>query len=570
MKMQKINGNAVRWMLHSVGKSKYYVLILIPLQSAMSLISIWFALQMRTMIDSAAAKDMNGFLAAAGIIVGMMVLQMAMTAFGRFIYEWTRSGIENNLKSYIFDLLLHKDYASVSAVHSGEWMNRLTGDVSTVANNMVDILPSVIATVVGLFGAIAAIIMLQPIFAAVLVPGGCAILVVTYGFRKIMKRMHKEVREADGKVRVFLQEHLGNLMMIRTFGMEAVTVSRAKERMNAYRAVRMKRNHFSNLCSTGFGLAASFVYMGGTVYCGYQILLGKMTYGTMMAVMQLVGQVQSPFAVLTGYLPQFYNTIASAERLMEIEAFEDDCREPKSQEVVSRCYEERFDSLGLDHVTFAYKPPVQDEGREMPVVLRELSLNIRKGDYVALMGHSGCGKSTILKLLMGIYPTGNGERYLRMTDGTTEALDSSWRGLFAYVPQGNQLMSGSIREIIAFGDEKRMHEDKKIHQSLKIACAEEFISTLEDGIDTVMGERGAGLSEGQMQRIAIARAVFSERPILLLDESTSALDENTERELLRNLRSMTDKTVIIVTHRTAVLTVCDSRIIVTEDGIAVE
>ncbi|MBR6580364.1 MAG: ATP-binding cassette domain-containing protein [Ruminococcus sp.] len=185
-----------------------------------------------------------------------------------------------------------------------------------------------------------------------------------------------------------------------------------------------------------------------------------------------------------------------------------------------------------------------------------ISFEISKGEYVALMGHSGCGKSTLLKLLMNIYPLDNGERYLLDNDGE-KTITAEWHRLFAYVPQGNQLMSGTIREIVAFADRATMHNDERIINALQIACADKFVSELVNGIDTMLGERGAGLSEGQLQRIAIARAIYSDSPILLLDEATSALDEYTERQLLQNLRKMTDKTVLIVTHRPAVLEICD-------------
>jgi ATP-binding cassette subfamily B protein len=197
-------------------------------------------------------------------------------------------------------------------------------------------------------------------------------------------------------------------------------------------------------------------------------------------------------------------------------------------------------------------------------VLRNMDLQIQKGEYVAFCGPSGCGKSTVLKLLMCLYPLDGGERCLTAAEGEIP-LDAGWRGLFAYVPQGNQLMSGSIREVVTFGDREQMVQEERIFRALKIACADQFVSELPDGLDTQLGERGAGLSEGQMQRVAIARAIFSDRPILLLDEATSALDEQTEAKLLDNLRSMTDKTVVIITHRPAALDITDKIITFTPD-----
>jgi ATP-binding cassette subfamily B protein len=196
----------------------------------------------------------------------------------------------------------------------------------------------------------------------------------------------------------------------------------------------------------------------------------------------------------------------------------------------------------------------------MPVAVTDLNLSIAKGEYVAFTGHSGCGKSTALMLLMGIYKPDSGVRYVSLNDGSREELASSWHRLFAYVPQGNKLMSGTVREIVSFADKKSASDDARINEALKIACADSFIAELDNGIDTLLGERGTGLSEGQMQRIAIARAIYSKSPILVLDEATSALDESTEKQLLENLRALTDKTVVIVTHRAAALDICDRKI----------
>lgn len=302
------------------------------------------------------------------------------------------------------------------------------------------------------------------------------------------------------------------------------------------------------------------LYAFGVIYCGWHLLLGTMSYGTLNAVLQLIGQIQSPFANITGYLPQYYSMLASAERLIEAETFPLDVTQSVGAAQTRRFYREEMTALCLRDASFTYSPPVRgDEPAEMPQVFEHVDLTVRKGEYVAFTGPSGCGKSTVLKLLLSLYPLDSGERCL-CTAGGEIPLTGAWRGLFAYVPQGNQLLSGKIREIIAFGDETRMQDDSRLWKALEIACADGFVRALAGGLDTVLGERGAGLSEGQMQRIAIARAICSECPILLLDECTSALDDETEAQVLRNLRAMTDKTVLIVTHRSAALEVCEKQV----------
>ena len=246
---------------------------------------------------------------------------------------------------------------------------------------------------------------------------------------------------------------------------------------------------------------------------------------------------------------------------MEIESFRNDSEKTALDiDTVKAYYSDSFKSFGLKNADFTYYPAVdsiKDLSKDnQPVVLNNISIEIGKGEYVAFTGHSGCGKSTVLKLLMSIYQLDGGERYLTDKQGT-KPLTAEWHRLFAYVPQGNQLMSGTIREVVSFADKADMRNDERINRALHIACADDFVSELESGIDTLLGERGTGLSEGQMQRIAIARAIFSDSPILLLDEATSALDADTEKHLLQNLRCMTDKTVVIVTHRPAALEICD-------------
>jgi ATP-binding cassette subfamily B protein len=292
-----------------------------------------------------------------------------------------------------------------------------------------------------------------------------------------------------------------------------------------------------------------------------------MSYGTFVAVLQLVGQIQSPFANLTGYLPKYYAMLASAERLMEAEGFPArSVEEELGEEQVKQLYEKELRSIGFQSATFSYAAHGKDKEGELELpVIDSFDFTIRKGEYVAITGPSGCGKSTLLKLVMSLYPLDGGERYLELNSGERIPLDGIFIRLFAYTPQGNQLMSGTIREVVTFGGSRN---DAGVWRALQIACAEQFVRRLPEGLDTPLGERGAGLSEGQMQRLAIARAVYSDHPILLLDEATSALDEETEKQLLHNLRAMTDKTVLIVTHRPAILKICDRQIDFSENQTA--
>ena len=560
--------HTLQWLSAVTGRAKGLVGLLVVVQTVLSVSSIAFAFVLRRIINMAVDGARGGFWASLALLVGILLGQIVLSAAGRFLSEYTSATVENRFKHRLFSALLTGDYASVTSVHSGEWMNRLTSDTTIIAGGVTQIVPGLIGMLVRLFGALAAILWLEPRFFWVLVPGGAAMLALTYGFRKILKRLHKNIQEADGVLRVFLQERLESLLIVRTFAKEQQTAAQADNLMEQHKAARMKRSNFSNLCNIGFAGAMNGAYLLGIGFCGYGILTGTMSYGNLMAIMQLVGQVQSPFANITGYLPRYYAMLASAERLMEAEAFAPDSEHPLAEEKVLEFYRTKLTALRLEHASFTYQPPVRAEEEQppMPVVLKDIDLTIRKGEYIAFTGPSGCGKSTVLKLLMCLYPLDAGSRTLETTCGT-QPLTAAWRSLFAYVPQGNQLLSGTIRDIVSFGDPCKAQDDAGILRALRIACAEDFVQKLEKGLDTTLGEHGQGLSEGQMQRIAIARAVFSEHPILMLDEATSALDEATARQLLENLRRMTDKTVLMVTHRADQTEFFDRELSFSKDGI---
>ena len=569
--MKKTNWKTLSWLYHVPQKKSGLIAVLTLLQILNGLTGVATALLLKRVVDSAVGGDAQSFRRSVVMIVLLILATESLHAVLRWLNELGKSSFENAFKLRLTENILHGSYASVSAVHSGEWMNRLTNDTKVVADGAIEILPGLIGMVVRLCSALAVIIYLDPRFTLLIFLGGTLLLAITFFFRRKLKLLHKAIQEEDGQLRVFLQERISSLMMIKSFAAEERTAACAAEKMDSHKAARMRRNRFANFCNISFGIAMQGMFMFGVCYCAWKMMNGRLSYGTLVAVMELLNRIQTPFASISGYLPRYYAMIASAERLMDAEVFpEEDSRAMLSAAEIAELYEQRLARIAMKHVNYAYYPPAAadlDFSKDrMPVVLQDLSLTVQKGEYVAFTGHSGCGKSTVLKLLMCMYQPDGGELTVLEKGGSCYPLTASFRRLFAYVPQGNQLMNGTIREIVSFADDGAADEGR-IRKALHIACADEFIAELSDGTNTLLGERGTGLSEGQMQRIAIARALYSEAPILLLDEATSALDAATEEKLLCNLRKLTDKTVIIVTHRPAALAICDRVLTFTEDGV---
>lgn len=562
------NKNTLKYIAEIAGRTKWKIALLLFMQAVIALSNVGCTLVLRDLIDAAVAGRREFFLSRAMAFAGLICARVAAGAVRRFLQEDVSSELENKWKKRLLSALLKKDYGAIAAVHSGEWMTRLTNDTVVVANGMTNLLPDIAGMVVRLAGAAGAIVLIEPRFLYLLIPGGTAMILVSYLSRKKMKRMHRNVQEADGRLRAYLQECFTGMLVVRSYGTENVVLDQAAEKMEDHKTARMQRNAFFNVCSTGFSVLMNGIYAVGACFCGYGILMNTISYGTLVAVLQLVGQLQGPLANISGVLPRFYAMLSSAERLLEAEKL--DCATPNPRKTLHEVQElyQKLNKIVLEDISFSYLRPIQSfgsenqlqgkvkKGTEPFLTLSGWNFEIHKGEYIALTGPSGCGKSTLLKLLMCLYKPDQGRRYLQLDDKEIP-LDGTWQRLFAYVPQGNYLMSGTIRDVVAFADPDRMKEDEAIWKALSIACADEFVRKLEHGMDTVLGERGAGLSEGQMQRIAIARAVFSGCPVLILDECSSALDEATEERLLQNLRSMTDKTVVIITHRPAALQICD-------------
>ena len=507
--------------------------------------SVLFALFSRGILDAAVSGDGLSMLRhAAGLLV-LIAVQMLLHLGVKWLEERTSVKLELAFRDRVFRALLGREYATVSKYHSGELLNRLFSDVGVVSSGVTNLLPSAVGLVTRLVCAVIVLLVIDLRFTAVLLAAGAAVFVVSCVFRDRLKSLHKQMQEKHGRVYAFLQETLENLLVVKVFGAEERMTGQAENLQGEYFRVRMRRRRLSVLANAGFGFLFQAGYLYALLWGGFGLLHGTLSYGSLLAILQLIGQVQTPFASLSGVLPQYYGIIASCERLRELEAL--DAEPPRAAVDAEKLYA-ALREIAFEDVSFGY-----DRER----VLEHAQCAIPKGSLTAITGRSGHGKTTMLKLLLGIYPV-DGGRIVFRTDGGEIPASAETRALFAYVPQGHLMFSGTIRENILFVRGSAPQEE--IDEALAVSGAAGFVRELPDGLDTRLGEKGLGLSEGQVQRLAIARALLSGAPVLLLDEATSALDERTERELLGRLRGLKTRTVVIISHRRAVLEVCDHHI----------
>lgn len=538
----------IKWLTAICKKQIPMIAFIVFVNVVHGVTSVAFANFSKRVIDGATEyKSLDYVIKFAFALLGVVLLQMVLSLLRTGLADRCKGRIDILLKRHLLDVIIEKDYTSVSKYHSGDLQNRLFNDINIVSDSFTKIVPNAVFFVTKLLSSLIYLIIIDRIFALVFVVGGIIVFIVTRSFRKTLKRLHKKVQETEGKTRSFIQEFVTNLLAVKAFSVEEKMQKHTDELQEENFKAFMKRRNFSIFANTGLGTVFNVGSVFAIAFGAYRILIGAMTYGTVTAMIQLVNQVQSPFVSLSGIVPQYFSGIASAERLMEIETLPDEADINKQSFDKDELYES-LKSITFDNISFKY---------DRDIILNSTSYTVNKGDFVAIIGISGIGKSTLLKLLLGMFRVQEGEILLNTSNGSI-SVDKNTRKLFAYVPQGNMILSGTIRDNLTFINENATNQE--IQQAIEISCAKQFIDELPDGLDTVIGEKGLGLSEGQIQRLAIARSILSKSPVLLLDEATSALDEKTEKQFLTNLKAMKNVTCIIVTHKKSALDICNKTI----------
>lgn len=490
------------------------------------------------------------------ILLGVILAQLLV----RFVESRLRSinvcKLNARIQRRLMFALSTKRYSETLRFHTGEQMNRLTADVDTVSGAATEMIPSVVSMFVQIFGA--AIILFTMARDVLLISLGCG-LVVGCGvllFRGRLKRLQRAVRENEGRVRSHMQESLLGSPVIKAFSAAATFDDLlGKRQSDSIRAV-IRHSRFTAVASVLLSFAFSAAYIAALGWGGFAIVfVSGFTYGSLTAILQLVSQIRGPLASVTDIIPRYYTIMVSVERLHELELLPD---EPRTGELLPKKTASTVTRVVFSDVNFSYTDNAE--------VLRHIDLSIERGDLLLLAGRSGIGKTTLMKLLLALYFPQSGTITLETASGASYPIGADTRSAFAYVPQGNLLFSGTIREnvcLFATG-----YTDAQIADALTVACAASFVAELPDGLETRLTENGNGISEGQAQRLAVARALLTDAPILLLDEATSALDEPTELAMLENIRNC-GKTCLLISHRPGVLKIA-TRTLRIQDGCLLE
>lgn len=552
---------AVIWICKTA-KKQLALLILLSIISIITSVSyIGLALISRRAINIATAHipfhEMKPQLITAGIELLLIVLgQLALTLLSSHLKTVVSGKFEIDLRNRLFSSIVTKKYSDIRSFHSGELINRFTSDIDIVVSGVTNFLPQALSIVAKILSGLIVIASFSTAFTAITLSVGAVVMICALLFSPVYKKLHKRVQRESGAMRSFAQECIENIVVVKSFSTKKPLLAKLGEYMKKLYKTKLLRNHISNAATGGVFLIFTLGYYATLLWGAFEIAAGKMDYGTLMAFLQIVSQIRMPFYNASGLISNFYGALASAERLMELEQLPNDKHSDDFNAL--NCYS-ALREIKVENITFSY-----GDGK---VIIDESSFSLPKGCIASLTGASGAGKSTLFKLLLGLYEPTDGS-ITAVTDSGEFSIDASTRALFAYVPQGNLVLSGTVAENIKFGNPEI--SDELMIKAAETACLDEFISTLPDCYNTLLGERGLGLSEGQVQRIAIARALLSDAPILLLDECTSALDEATERKLLDNLAALSTKTVLFISHRNTSLSICDTHIRLENHRLTVE
>lgn len=539
----KFKKPTLNWVLEKSKPLIPAMLVICIIGMISSLCAVWIALQSKTVIDNAVLGIRSDFIKSIILLVIIILMQFLLNGIYMKISSDTVAKYSLRLQREVFNDVIHMKYKDIISYHTGELMNRISSDAETVMCGILGIIPNVFTFAAGIIAAFIALYIIEPYFAIMCVILGLSVAAGVLLFGKKLKHYSKECRKRSDECNSFMMECIQNILPIKSFlNEEKIVENSAEIQKRAY--ISLKKRNNANIVAR---LSASFVFS-----MGYYIALGwgafkimndtAFSYGKLIAMLQLVVQIQSPFKDISSIIPQYYSMLASADRIIEISSKEKDIEDTKEDI-------RDFEKIKFEGITFGYN----DE-----LVFENADFEIDKNNFYTLVGISGIGKSTLLKLLLGIYTPDEGKISIVYSDGSEEILSAKHRKLFSYVPQGNMILSGTIRKNVVFFN--KTDDEQKVIKCLKLAGLWDDVCEMTNGINTKIGENGTGISEGQAQRVAIARALYYNAPIILFDEATSALDNETEKNVLYNIRKLNNKTCILVSHKPAAEEITDLKV----------
>lgn len=502
-------------------------------------VSLLLVAAVQQAIDVASGSRPGDIYRAVGWMGILMLCNFGLNISAVWVRNILGVRAQNRMQQRMLDHILRSEWHGRESMHSGDVLNRLETDVSQVITFLTETLPNMLSVLCLFVGAFCYLLSMDVVLALITVGILPVFLLLSKVYIRRMRRLTREVRAQDSRVQSVLQETVQHRMLIKTLEGVGTMVDRLETTQSRLRRRVVRRTRFSVFSNFVLNFGFALGYLIAFLWAAVRLSSHTLTFGGMTAFLQLVGRIQSPARSLAQLIPAFVSVFTAAERLMELE---ENPLEEQGEPIPLRSPV----GVRFRDVSFAY----EDSDRS---VLDHLSFDFRPGTCTAVLGETGTGKTTLVRLVLALLRPQSGS--VELYDGNrTYTLSPRLRCNLVYVPQGNTLLSGTIRDNLRLG--RLDADDEVMYEALHQSCAD-FVRELPDGLDTVCGEAGSGLSEGQAQRIAIARALLRDRPVMLMDEATSALDPDTERQLLHNLLSENKRTILFITHRPVVIDYCD-------------
>ena len=548
-----------KWLFKYIRRYKLNILLYIVLGVFSTVMGLGTSVATKRLIDSVVSHSDSTIIGEACVVIGLAVFNIVFGSLASWVTAVVSSKVNNEIRQEIFSNVLTSDWEDINSFHSGDLLNRLEGDVSAVSSGIINFVPNVITRSVQFLGAFAIVLYYDATMAFLALMSAPVLFISSKFLVRTMRKYNLQSRELNGKILSYSEESMQNIQVIKAFDLTKQYISNFRGVLESYRKVRLSYEKFSvilSMCLSLMGLLVSYACYGWGVYRLWQ---GLISYGTMTMFLQLSGTLSSSFSSLASLAPGAVSIATAAGRIMEITSYEkEEDRDREKAEKIINSSKETGVNVVFEKVSFTYR-----DG-ETPV-LQDVSFTARPGETIALVGPSGEGKTTILKLVLGLLRASSGRTYIESQPGETIDISDSTRRFCSYVPQTMNVFSGTIGDNLRIVKKEATVEE--LQRVLETADLWSFVSSLPEGLDTVIGEHGANLSQGQIQRISIARALLCDSMILLMDEATSSLDIETEKRVLRNIMVSDPKRVcIITTHRESMLRYSDRIYKVTADG----